>query len=105
MTRKISEAKMIDQYMNTYSINTLLSILLIANSIVFQNKHPEIFSEGEDEEDGKINLNISEGKQRNVLIIFLAFILFTPYVNMLVAAIMAVSTFLNVYKYNKNRER
>ncbi|NLZ47468.1 MAG: hypothetical protein GX895_01555 [Clostridiales bacterium] len=98
---------MIEQYTNPYTINTILSILIIVFSVVFQNKYPEIFSNGKEEEDRsrEININISERKQKTVIIIFLAFILFTPYVNMLVATIMAVSTFLNVYKYNKNRER
>ncbi|NLM35073.1 MAG: hypothetical protein GX206_06490 [Clostridiales bacterium] len=98
---------MIDQFMNTYIINTILSILLIVNSIVFQNKYPEMFSDLGEEEDkaGKANIGISDGKQKNGLLLILAFILFTPYINMIVAVIMAVSTFLNVYKYKKNRER
>lgn len=105
VSRTNLEEKMINQYMNNYAINTILSIFLIVISVVFQNKYPEIFSEEEAEEDSKLNVNISEGKQRYGLSLFLSFILFTPYINMIVATIMSLSTFFNVYKYNKNRER
>ena len=86
-----------------YTYTTIISILLVVATVIFQTRFPEIFSEDKPLID--ITVDISDSKRILILIAIAFLLITTPIINYLFALVYSSGVVYRIIKYRMNNKR